>query len=229
MLLFGVLSPKQGVWKVHQIVLKVFIMISDEMVALLCLHRFERLLFLVVCQRLWGCHSWRLLLIRGKNLSLELYLLIDDLFHHSYKDMNHDKLPIEIIFQLGQQDPLEPKIEALPMHEVFNRLDVGDGVRALNYSSNLLNGCHEHLLDWLPMRVINQSIFQFELWARAVCNDQTVSLDHMVVLWKVTVVRSKHWRHSWNSNGWIRKIIELAISKVIGNFPQNWLLPVGPH
>ena len=130
-------------------------MVSYEVVTLLLLLRLQWLLFLVVCEGLWGSHCSRLLLIWSENLSLEFDFLVDYLFHHSYKNVNHDKLSVEIILKLGKQYPLKSEIESLSVHKVFDRLDVGNSVSAFNYSGNLLNCCHKHLLNRLAMRMVD--------------------------------------------------------------------------
>ena len=115
------------------------------------------------------------------------------------------------------------------MHKVLDRLDVGNSVSAFNYPCNLLDCCHKHLLDWLSMRMIDESILKLELRACTVGHNQAVSLDNMVILWQVVIIRRKHRGHSWNSYRWICEIIELTERKVISYLPKDRLLAISPH
>ena len=76
-------------------------MVSYKVVTLLRLLRLSWLLFLVICQGLWSGHCRRFLLVWGEHLSFGLDFLVDNLFHHSYENVDHDKLPVEVIFKLG--------------------------------------------------------------------------------------------------------------------------------
>jgi hypothetical protein len=75
--------------------------VSYKVVTLLLLLRLQWLLFLVVCEGLWSGHCCRLLLVWSENLGLKFDFLVDYLFHYSYKNVDHDKLSVEIILKLG--------------------------------------------------------------------------------------------------------------------------------
>lgn len=73
--------------------------------------------------------------------------------------------------ELGQKDPLEPKIEAFAVKQVFQGLDVGNGVCGVDNSGDVLQGSVKDLLEGGVVSMVDQGVLELELRGGALRHD----------------------------------------------------------
>ena len=103
------------------------------MVALFLLLGFgvELRLFLVIRQgfRCDQVHGFRL--VWGEDLCFQFELLVDDSLHGTHQNVDHYDLSGEITANFQKEKPLKTEVQAFSVHQVLQRLNIEDGIRAL--------------------------------------------------------------------------------------------------
>ena len=191
MLLFRKLSAQQCICEENQIIFEVFIMVSNEMIALFvrsiivwALHR----LFLVINEWFWRWGQNGSGLVRSEYLRLQLDLFIDYFLHRPQQDVNHNQLPVEITLQFGKEYPFKSEVEAFTVKKVFERLNVCYCICIFDDFGDLIYCLGKQLFDWILVCVVYHRVFQFELGRTIMSHNESISLNDEIVAWVQTTL-----------------------------------------